>query len=364
MKTYRNLYENFISEDNIRLSIHNSALGKKKRCKVMEIVGDVEGSIPLIEDYATHFRNKRHKPKQIYDGIVRKVRYIIVPSYKEQIVHHMIVNALMPMFTKGMYEHSYGSIPGRGGHRGKKTIEKWIRKGGRNIKYCMKLDIRKYFDSVPHDTLKRKLSAKVKDEQLLKVLFEIIDVVPEGLPLGFYTSQWLANWYLHDLDHYIKEDLKAVYYIRYMDDMVIFGSNKKKLRSMKTAIADYLATLGLELKSNWQIFRFDHDGKGRDLDFMGFRFFRNRTILRRSIMLRACRKARKIYKKSILSKVTEYDCMQMLSYLGWIKATNVYHMYEERIKPYVDFGKCKKRISKYQRRMNRWNGTDQATATV
>ena len=108
MKTYRNLYENFISEDNIRLSIHNSALGKKKRCKVMEIVGDVEGSIPLIENYATHFRNKRHRPKQIYDGIVRKVRYIIVPSYKEQVVHHMIVNVLMPMFTKGMYEHSYG----------------------------------------------------------------------------------------------------------------------------------------------------------------------------------------------------------------------------------------------------------------
>ena len=364
MKSYKNLWDGFLSEENIRQAIRKSSLGKRDRKTVKVVLDDIDGSVKRIKQYAENFRNNKHKPKQIYDGIVRKVRYIIVPPYMEQVVHHMVVRTLMPMFTKGMYEHSYGSIPGRGGHKGKKIIQKWIAHGGENIKYCLKMDIKKYFESIPHDILKQKLAKKIKDERFLKIVFEIIDVIDHGLPLGFYTSQWLANWYLQDLDHYIKEQLKAVYYMRYMDDMVIFGANKRKLHRMKICIDEYLATLGLKMKENWQIFRFDYikDDKqrGRHLDFMGFRFYRNRVTLRRSIMLRATRKAKKISKKD---KTTIYDCRQMLSYLGWIKSTNVYGMYLKWIKPYVDFGTYKERISFYQRRINQC-GIKTATATA
>ena len=360
MKSYKNLWNDFLSEENIREAIRKSSLGKRKRKTVKVIWDDIDGNIEPLRQYAENFKNNKHIPKRIYDGIVRKIRYIIVPSYKEQVVHHMVVRTMMPMLTKGMYEHSYGSIPGRGGHKGKKTIKKWIAHGGKDIKYCLKMDIKKYFESIPHDILKAKLAKKIKDERFLKVLFEIIDVTPHGLPLGFYTSQWLANWYLQDLDHYIKEQLEATYYIRYMDDMVIFGSNKRKLHEMRKAISEYLKNLGLELKGNWQVFRFSYGDKFRHLDFMGFRFYRNRVTLRRGIMLRASRKARRLAKKD---KATVYDCMQMLSYLGWIKATNVYGMYSKWIKPFVDFGYCKKRISRYQRRINRC-GINQATTAA
>lgn len=335
-------------------------MGKRNRREVKKILENIDYYIPIIREYAENFKNRPHKPKQIYDGIVRKVRIIIVPTYMEQIIHHMMVQTLMPMFTKGMYEHSYGSIPKRGGHAGKKTIEKWIRKGGRNTRFCFKCDIKKYFDSIPHDKLKLKLASKIKDKKLLKVLFEIVDVIPYGLPLGFYTSQWLANWYLQELDHYIKEELKAIYYIRYMDDMVIFDSDKNKLHNIRIKIADYLNTLDLNMKENWQVFRFDYDDNGRFLDFMGYRFHYGRTILRKTIMLRACRKALKINKK----KLTVYDSMQMLSYLGWIKSTDVYNMYLKHIKPYVDFGKCKNKISKYQRRLNKCRGLNIIQQTI
>jgi hypothetical protein len=214
------------------------------------------------------------------------------------------------------------------------------------------MDIRHFFDTIPHDILKEMLAKKIHDKAMLNLLFEIIDITDEGLPLGFYTSQWLSNWYLQGLDHYIKEDLKAVYYVRYMDDMVIFGSNKRELHKMRVLIEEYLNNkLGLNLKGNWQVYRFDYVKNkkhyGRDLDFMGFRFFRNKTILRKSILRRLKRKVQKIRKKF---KPTMYDIRQLLSYNGWLKATDTYWMYLDYVKPYVDFKKLKRRISNYDKR--------------
>lgn len=230
----------------------------------------------------------------------------------------------------------------------KLVIEKWIRIDPKNCKYVLKMDIRHFFDSIPHDRLKAKLKKTVHDEKMLELLFRIIDVTEVGIPLGFYTSQWLSNWYLQGLDHFIKEQLCAVHYMRYMDDMVIFGSNKRVLHRMRQAISDYLEMeLGLELKANWQVFRFSYgNNQGRDLDFMGFRFYRNRTILRKSIMYKATRKARKISKKE---KATILDARQMLSYLGWIDCTDTYLMYRKWIKPCVSFQQLKRKVSRYDK---------------
>lgn len=335
------------------MAIINSSRGKRDRRIVKEIYENQERWIPKIRYYAEHFHNYYHKPLEIYDGITRKKRTIIVPKYMEQIIHHMVINVLIPIFSHGMYEHSYGSIPNRGAHKAMKFIKKWIKHDTKNVKYCLKMDIRKYFDSIPHDILKRKLSVIIHDEKFLYVLYELIDVIDNGIPLGFYTSQWLANWYLQDLDHYIKEKLKAVYYARYMDDMVIFGSNKRELHKIRECISDYLFNeLGLYMKNNWQVFRFDYIRKGkhygRCLDFMGFKFFRNKIILRRTIMLKASRKAKRISKKN---KVTIYDIRQILSYLGWVDCTDTYNMYEKYIKPYVNIRWLKKKMSNYDRKL-------------
>ncbi len=350
MKSYNHLWEKFISDENIDLAIKNASKGKKQRKSVKRRLDNPNFKKEIIY-YANHFRNRKHKPKEIYDGIQRKKRTIIVPSFDEQVIHHMVVNVLKPIFMHGMYEHSYGSIPNRGGHKGKKAIEKFIRKHPKDCKYVLKMDIRKYFDSIPHGIYLNNLRKIIHDYRFMSVLEEITEVVPNGLPLGYYTSQWTANWYLQGLDHYIKEDLKAPFYIRYMDDMVIFHGNKRKLHKIKDAVKDYLNKLGLELKDNWQVFKFEYKGKYRCLDFMGFRFYRNRTVLRRNIMLKLTRKARKIWRAE---RLTVFAARQMLSYLGWLKCTDTYGMYREHVKPLLNFQKLKRKIRGYDknRRLN------------
>lgn len=363
MKSYNHLYEEFIDEDTIRYAINKSSLGKRMRHFVRDVFENQDDWIPALKDYAQDFRNRKHTPKTIYDGITKKQREIIVPRYDEQVIHHMVVATMRPIFMHGMYEHSYGSIPDRGVHKAKKVVNAWVR-SGKNVKYYLKMDIRKFFPSIPHDILKRKLADIIHDERFLKVVYEIVDVQERGLPLGFYTSQWLANWYLQDLDHFIKESLGAKHYIRYMDDMVVFGTNKRELHRMRILIAEYLEReLGLSMKDNWQVARFHYirnrEEHGRFLDFMGFRFYRNRTTLRKSLMLKAVRKALKLHKKR---RKTVHDARQMMSYCGWFFHCDVYGVFRNWILRNVNVRYLKSKIGRYDRGV-RLCGISQNVAT-
>lgn len=348
-RSYSHLWEKYISEENRKLAIKKATRGKTNRRSVRRRLNNPHFE-EEIDYYAKHYENKPHTPKVIYDGIQRKKRTIIIPSFDELVIQHMVINVLESIFSKGMYQHSYGSIPKRGPHKGKKTIVKWLKRDYKNCKYCAKFDIRKYFENIRHDVLIRKLRKIIHDVRFLNVLIKIIEVIPVGLPLGFYTSQWLANWYLQELDHFIKEKIRIRHYIRYMDDIILFSKWKRNLHYARITIGIFISGLGLELKHNWQIFRFEDNGKYRFLDFMGFRFYRNRVTIRKSILLKATRKARRLYKES---KIRIYSARQMLSYLGYFKHTDTYNIYLERIKPFINFQYLKRRISKYDKRRNR-----------
>ena len=173
----------------------------------------------------------------------------------------------------------------------------------------------------------------------------------KGVSLGFYSSQWFGNYYLKHLDHYIKQELQADLYIRYVDDMVLFSTNKKKLRQMLIPIREELAKLGLELKENWQIFRFEdvrNPKHGRALDFLGFVFHRNRTTLRKSILRAARRKANRIWNKG---EVTWYTASQMLSYCGWFFGVKAYGYFKRWITSKVNVRKLKRVVSKHSRKV-------------
>lgn len=362
--------EIFLSDENYYKAVKNATRKKKSRKRnriAARYRNDPDKFKDRVMDYAAHFKNRPHEPHLINDGVRQKQRYIIVPDIDETIVHHMIVNVVAPIWLPSFYEHSYGSIPGRGPHIGKKRIEKWIRTGNRNVKYCLKMDVRHFFASIPHDRLIAMFAKQIRDDRFLETLAELVNATDVGIPLGFYTSQWIANWYLTGLDHFIKEELHAPYYMRYMDDMVVFGPNKKRLHEMRRQISRYLETeLGLELKDDWQVFLFDYVDKngnrrGRFLDYMGFRFYRDRTTLRRAILLRATRKAKRIRKKI---RPTVYDCRQMLSYLGYFDCTDTYNVYRKRIKPHVSFRKLRKQISSYERSQKNYVGKEREQGTT
>ena len=139
MKSYNHLYGQYLTDKNYYEAVRNATKhkgGKKRKYRQARYFRDHAKELkPELIRLARDFHNDKHTPILIYDGIRRKQRYIIVPTMREQIIHHMVVNVMKPIFMKGMYEHSYGSIPNRGAHSAKKTIEKWIAKGGSDFKY-------------------------------------------------------------------------------------------------------------------------------------------------------------------------------------------------------------------------------------
>lgn len=353
MHSYNDLFEHLVSNNNIKKGIVNASKRKRDRKSFSDAYHHQSDYVPIVKEWLLDYHNDKHKPVQIYDGIKRKKRTIVVPTFKEQIVHHCVVNILKPIFMRGMYEHSYGSIPGRGSVKASYVIRRYIKNNPKECKYCLKMDIKHFFDTVDHNVLKAKLAAVIKDNRFLAVLYEIINATDKGIPLGFYTSQWLANWFLQGLDHYIKEELKASLYIRYMDDMVIFGSNKKELHKKRNAIETYLnQNLNLEMKENWQVFRFDYKDKGgkhhgRFLDFMGFKFYCDHVGIRKTIFSRICRKAIKFSKQEHISV---YEARQMLSYLGWIKHTDSYNAFNKYVAPKVSVKLLRIKISREEKK--------------
>ena len=286
MKTYKNLYEKIISEENLKKAFFKAAKGKRKRKDIQRILDNVDEHVAILRGILERedFRPAHHKPIQINDGFKMKKRHIIKPYYKyEQVVHHAIIQVLAPtdkeiaqdhslkkVINRGAYEFTCGSVKGRGAHYGKRYIERWIRNDRKNTKYVLKIDVRHFFESIPHDRLKEKLRKVIADEKTLRLLDLIIDAVPTGLPLGYYTSQWLANFYLQDLDHFIKQEIwepekeKKIqqyvarmkrkgkghfvipeypcgvkYMVRYMDDIVCFGANKRDLKTALERIEIY-----------------------------------------------------------------------------------------------------------------------------
>lgn len=375
-KSWNHLIEKVATTENIYTAVINATQDKNTDTKTNKIalymrqnIDKVVANIKrMIENQ--EFTARKHAANSILDMSSKKVRLILKPDLEdEQVIHWACIQQLQDIFMRGMYEYSFGSIPGRGPELGRKSIEKFIRRHPADFKYVLEFDIKKFYPSINTEILKKKLRRIIHDEKMMFLLEQIIDsnvaIYPDGheervgVPIGYYTSQWFGNFYLQELDHYIKEKLHAKGMFRYVDNVEIFGRNKKELHKMLEEIKVELAKLGLRMKENYQIYRFDYidkkDGKrkGRPMDFMGFRFYRDKTTLRRSRMMKTTRKARKIHKKNLKNKpVTWYDSCQMMSLLGPFRKTDTYNVFQKHIKPFVNIKNCRQRIRTRQLKIN------------
>lgn len=229
MKRYNNIFVKIIELDNISSAILRASKGKRGRNEVKKIL---DSSFYYAVKIREMLINKTYVPTKsheftIVDGISRKVRNIKKPAfYPDQVIHWCIMNVLEEYFMKGMYKYSCASIKNRGVYYGSKYLKKILVSDKKNTKYCLKLDIKKYYPSINKEILKNKFRRLFKDNDLLWLLDTVVDSENDIL-IGFYTSQWFANFFFTDLDHYIKEKLKVKYYIRYADDMILLGNNKK-----------------------------------------------------------------------------------------------------------------------------------------
>lgn len=342
MKRIGHLYEAIYEIENIKLAIRKASLGKRHHKEIKNILENIDAYALKIHRL---LKNKTYKPSPyavatIKDGANQKERTISKPKfYPDQIIHWSLMLVIEPVFMKGMYRYNCGSVPGRGSSFGQKSMRKWISNDSKNTKYCLKMDVSKFYPSVKNEILKASMRTKIKDNDALWLIDSIIDSA-EGLPIGNYTSQWFANFFLTKLDHHIKTLDGAIYYIRYVDDLVVLGPNKKKLHKARLEIVKHLNSIGLDMKNNWQVFKID----SRPVDFLGVKLYRNHTTLRRRNYLRIKRRLKRIGSKP---KPTLKDCSAVISYWGWIKRTDSYNFYHKHVTPYMTIAECREVVSRH-----------------
>lgn len=351
MKRIGYIYSKIYSLDNIKNAIKKASLGKRNQRNVKKILENTDYYAQQIQDILI---NKTYVPsqprvKEIQDSSSGKRRTIFKPNfYPDQIIHRALILQIEPIIMRGMYIYSCGSVPNRGTSYGQKIVRRWLDRDRKNTKYCLKMDIKKYYPSINNNVLKKMFRRKIKDRDCLWLIDSIVDN-NNGQPIGYYTSQWFANFFLQGLDHYIKETLRVKYYVRYVDDLVLFGSNKKRLHQVRRNIEMYLNSIDLTLKGDWQVFRINC----RAIDFLGLRFFRNKTILRKRNALKIKRRVNKIRKKGRLGVK---DASALLSYWGWIKRTDSFLFYHRYVKPYVSIKIARKVVSKNAKLRNNYRG--------
>ncbi|MBQ9328951.1 MAG: hypothetical protein IJ225_10545 [Solobacterium sp.] len=358
MKSYNNLYNKLLDKDYIEERFYNASKRKRRRRDVRNILENISKHIDIVYEMMLNesWQPTRGKRSIINESSSKKIRIIEKPNYAyDQVIHHMFVGVFAPIVMHGFYDFSCGSIPDRGVHYGKKFIQRWIYEYVKRRRrfYVLKLDIRHFYASIDRKRLKEMLRKDIRDDRFYHLACKIIDfdgdLNGKGLPLGFYTSQWLANYYLKRFDHFVKQKLKAQKYMRYVDDMVVFGTNKRELHRMLRAIEEELRdSYELTVKDNWQVFMFeDGRGHGRALDFLGFVFHRDRVTIRKSTLRSARRKANKIWK---VGWPTWYSASQMLSHCGWFRHADAYQYFKNHILTKVNIRRLRKVVSKHSRK--------------
>jgi retron-type reverse transcriptase len=278
MKRINNLYEKICSIENLQLADSIARKGKLTQPGVTRHDRNRDRNLQQLHEMliGKTYRTSQYTTFTIYEP---KERIIFrLPYFPDRIVHHAVMNIMEPIFVSIFTADTYSCIKKRGIHAAANALKIALEdKAG--TQFCLKLDIRKFYPNVNHEILKQLLRRKIKDQDLLWLLDEIIDSA-DGLPIGNYLSQYFANFYLTYFDHWIKEDLQVKYYFRYADDMVILSDNKSYLHQVLAEITTYLQEkLKLEVKQNYQVFPV----KDRGIDFVGYVFFHTHVLLRKSI---------------------------------------------------------------------------------
>lgn len=291
-KRYKRLYEQIYNFENLWLASRKARRGKRRKASVAEFEYALEGRLLEIqaalreEQYQfgayTHFTVQ--EPQE---------RMIAAAPYQDRVVHHALCNIIEPILDKAMIFDSYACRIGKGTHRAIQRARKFLKVNC----WVLKLDIKKYFFTIDHEILKQDLLRKISDPRIMNLIDQILATYNSpheyhflfdneseldvnrriGLPIGNLTSQLFANFFLTPMDRYVKEELKIGQYVRYMDDALLFASDKQTLGKAQAKIRSFLETRRLklhELKS--QVFPARHG-----IRFLGFHIYPNKLKILR-----------------------------------------------------------------------------------
>lgn len=271
--------------NNLGLAFARAAKSKRRRPEVKSFEADLWKHLYQLRDEVRHLTISlgHFSEFRIFDP---KPRVIHAPSFRERVVHHAMMAKMGPILDRGWVDDSYACREGKGGLVAIERAETFLRR----YPFFVKIDVRRYFDSIDHTILLHALERRFKDEGLLALCHRVIDSyyvsADRGLPIGALTSQYFANLYLSSLDRFILEKLRVAGFVRYMDDIVWWAHSleqaKKDLKLVRGFVEE---KLHLQLHPRTYIQR-----SSRGLSFLGYRLFpgvRRLSARRRHRYLRA-----------------------------------------------------------------------------
>ena len=310
----------------------NTIRGKRNRHDVQRLLNDgfIEAITKVWEllDKQTYIPSPYTK-KTIREKTGGKVKERVLKIAKlmpDRIIDHCLIDVIEDDLRKLFIANTYACIKGRGIHACLRDLNRALQKDKKGTRYCLKLDIHHYYDTIKHDILKRIIRKTYGDKRMLWLMDSIIDSTEgnEGIPIGRLTSQHNANWYLTPFDHWVKEWLTPMvrklfharlYYFRYMDDMVFLCSNKEALHWVFEQIERYLTDeLELAIKDNWQIF----PGDARSVEFVGYKSNHYNILARKSILMAYWRKLRQVQKRYGITEESDIK-MELSAHYGWLQ---------------------------------------------
>ena len=302
MKRFGNLWSNVTDFENLILSARKAQKNKRFRENVLKFNDNLENNLIQLQQELQEKTYQPGKYKTFYVFEPKK-RLISAAPYRDRVVHHALCNIIVPLCESSFISDSYSNRVGFGTHRAVKRFTKFLR----SSRYILQCDIRKYFPSIDREILKSLIRRKIKCRDTLWLIDLIIDngndqepilhyfpgenlltpaMRPCGLPAGNLTSQFFANVYLNGFDHYLKEQLKAEKYLRYVDDFALFSDDQSFLRDAWVAIEEYLTTLRLKIHpTKSQLFETRHGA-----NFLGFRIMPDRIRVCANSLQRGRRK--------------------------------------------------------------------------
>ncbi len=326
MKRYGNLYAKIYDMDNLITAHENARKGKTFYKEVQLVDSNPEKYLKRIQDM---LRNKTYRTSRYFVFTKmdkKKEREIFaLPYYPDRIIQWAVVQVLEPIWMNTLISGTYSSLKGRGIHQGLQKLKKDLQQRN-DTKYCLKLDVRKFYPSIDHNVLKSIIRRKIKDPDVLALLDNVIES-EQGVPIGNYLSQYFGNLYLNGFDHWMKETNHLRYYYRYCDDIVVLGPEKSMLHRLLDRIELYFHEhLKLQVKENWQVF----PTFVRGIDFLGYRCFGHYTLLRKSTALNM---KRKLVRMLTHAELTRHDLNVIASYHGWLTWCDGFRLSKKYIDP-------------------------------
>ncbi|MCP4042724.1 MAG: RNA-dependent DNA polymerase [Gammaproteobacteria bacterium] len=300
MKTYRNLYPRLCEFENLYRAYRKARRGKRSRPEVAAFESNLEPELVRMQHRLTTetFRPGPYRNFQIYEG---KPRRISAAPFRDRVVHHALCNIIEPIWERRFIHDSYACRKGKGTHAALDRCSEFLR----SYRYVLQCDIVQFFPSIDYEILYHLLDRFIADSRVMRLIRLIIDsgqgihdaayrmqwfpgddllsiCRPRGLPIGNQTSQFWSNVYLHQLDEFVKRELKCRAYLRYCDDFLLFADDKATLHRWRDAIEDHLIRLRLVIHGQ----RTSVHPVERGTPFLGFLLFPSHRRLARSNALR------------------------------------------------------------------------------